>query len=75
MLINLKSYSNGHFIMDFIFSTKKSRLISFVQLSIIFYQYTDIEVRLEYWKTLKSAIFSSKVGNSISELLKGPARS
>ena len=47
----------------------------FVHLSIIFFQCTDTELRLEHWKTLNSAPFSSRAGNSISKWLKGPTRS
>ena len=65
-------YSTGHFIMDFIFFYKKSRLNPFVHLSNIFFQNTDTEVRLEHWETLSSAIIRSRAGNSISEWLKGP---
>ena len=41
-----------------LFFLQKSRLNPFVHLSIIFFQYTDTEVRLEHWKTLNSSIFS-----------------
>ena len=55
---NFWLYSTGHFIMDFSFFYKNSRLNQFVQLSIIFFQYTDTKVRFEHWKTLNSSIFS-----------------
>ena len=69
------TYSTGHFIMDFIFSTKKVDWLHFFTSQIYFFQYTDTELRLKYWKTCNWTIFSSRVSNSISELLKGPTRS
>ena len=75
MLILLK-LQYWPFYYVFYFFYKKSQMNPFVHLSnVFFFQYTDTEVRLENWKTLNSAILSSRVSNSILEWLNGPTGS